>query len=95
MNDVPICRVISYDCRVRGKDLWVGEVCAHVRVYRVFVGVLFLFYNEFSGISGSKWMPVDARSKLGNKEGGEEEDEFENTIKAPLRRPSGATTEGE
>lgn len=32
MNDVPICRVISYDCRVDGEDLWVGEVCAHVWV---------------------------------------------------------------
>jgi len=36
--------------------------------------VLFLFllcYNEISGISGSKWIPipVEARSKPGNKRG--------------------------
>jgi hypothetical protein len=41
MNDVPACRVMSYDCRVDGEDLWVGEVCAHVWVYRGFVWVLF------------------------------------------------------
>jgi len=43
MDDVPICWVISDDCRVRGENLRVGKVCTHVRVCGIFVEMLYLF----------------------------------------------------
>jgi hypothetical protein len=46
VNDMPIGWVISDDCRVCGQDLWVGEICAHVRVPRVVVGMLYVFSRE-------------------------------------------------
>lgn len=53
-NDVPVCRVISDDCRVRGEDFGVGEVCAHVRVQRMTVRMLYLIIINLEVYGGSK-----------------------------------------